>query len=324
MAYYEVKPTPETLHGTYSREFPPILTIHSGDTVCFSTLDSRWHLEPPFGGAQPRTFHPRDPQRDAGHALIGPIAIRGAKPGMTLAVRVDDIRVGTWGWTTAGGSDWAVNRLLGLDDPPMAVLAWELDPDALIGRNSLGHEVKLRPFMGQMGMPPNEPGLHSTRPPRFCGGNLDCKELVVGSTLYLPIPVEGGLFSVGDGHALQADGEVAGVAIECPMERVELTFFLEPDLQLAMPRAHTPAGWVTMGLHEDLHEAMMLALDGMLDLMEELYGLKRKEALALASVVVDFRITQVVNGGVHGVHALLPHGALRRTTGVGTSEGRGG
>jgi len=160
-----------------------------------------------------------------------------------------------------------------------------------------------------MGMPPDEAGTHDTGPPRFCGGNLDCKELVAGSTLYLPIAVKGGLFSVGDGHALQGDGEVCGTAIECPMERVSLTFLLRDDLRLTTPRANTPAGWLTMGLHEDLNQAMDMAMIGMLDLMEELYDLPRPEALALASLVVDLRITQVVNG-VRGVHALLPHGVL--------------
>jgi acetamidase/formamidase len=139
---------------------------------------------------------------------------------------------------------------------------------------------------------------------------MDCKELVAGSTLYLPIPVPGALFSVGDGHAAQGDGEVCGVAIECPMELVDLTFRLRDDVRLTTPRANTPVGWITLGFDEDLNEATVLALIAMLDLMTELYGLSRPDALALASLVVDFRITQVVNG-VRGVHALLPHGAIR-------------
>jgi acetamidase/formamidase len=159
-------------------------------------------------------------------------------------------------------------------------------------------------------MPPDEAGMHDTRPPRFCGGNMDCKELVKGSTLYLPVPVSGALFSVGDGHAVQADGEVCGVAMECPMELVDLTFRLRDDLHLATPRANTPSGWITLGFHEDLNEASVIALVAMLDLLGEHYGLQRPEALALASLVVDFRITQFVNG-VRGVHALLPHGAIR-------------
>jgi acetamidase/formamidase len=158
--------------------------------------------------------------------------------------------------------------------------------------------------MGVMGMPPPEPGRHSTIPPRVWGGNIDCRELVAGSTLYLPIPVDGALFSVGDGHALQGDGEVGGTAIECPMARVELRFDVL-DAALRRPRANTPAGWITFGLAESLDTATIEALDEMLDLMRELHGLARLEALATASVVVSMRVTQIANR-VHGVHALLP------------------
>lgn len=160
-----------------------------------------------------------------------------------------------------------------------------------------------------MGMPPDEPGLHSTIPPRPTGGNLDCKELVEGATLYLPIAVVGGLFMVGDGHAAQGDGEVSVNGVECPMDEVLLTFTLHDEMPLQMPRAHTPTGWITFGLHADLQEATWLALEGMLDLLQEQWHLSRADALALASVVVDMRITQVVNE-VQGVHAFLPHGAI--------------
>lgn len=178
------------------------------------------------------------------------------------------------------------------------------------GQNQFGQSVALRPFMGILGMPPAEPGLHSTVPPRATGGNLDCKELVAGSTLYLPIAVPGGLFSVGDGHARQGDGESCVTAIECPMDCVEITFELHPTLRLSTPRAHTPVGWITFGLHEDLNEAALLAVEAMVEFMTERYKLTRHQALGLASVVVDLRITQMVNG-VHGVHAVLPHGALK-------------
>jgi acetamidase/formamidase len=143
------------------------------------------------------------------------------------------------------------------------------------------------------------------------GGNIDCKELVAGSTLYLPISVPLGLFSVGDGHAVQADGEVSSTAIECPMERVELTFSLDETRSLTTPCAHTPAGWITMGFHEDLHEASMIALEAMLDLMSHQYALSRRDAMALASLIVDLHITQLVNAGIRGVHAILPHGAFQ-------------
>lgn len=310
MATYTIEPERRTLHGSFSREFSPILTIDSGDTVRYRTLDAGWGLEPLVSLDLPRwTFMPRDDQSDDGHALCGPVAVRGAQPGMTLEVQINDIRPGTFGLTIAGPRerDNEDNRRLGIEHATL--LRWTLDADTMIGRNQYGHTLTLRPFMGVMGMPPGEPGIHSTIPPRFCGGNMDCKELVAGSTLYLPIPVPGALFSVGDGHALQGDGEVCGVAIECPMELVDLTFRLRDDVRLATPRANTPAGWVTLGFHEDLNEAAVIALIAMLDLLEEQYSLPRPDALAMASLVVDFRVTQFVNG-VRGVHALLPHGAI--------------
>jgi acetamidase/formamidase len=180
----------------------------------------------------------------------------------------------------------------------------------MTGRDQHGHILALHPFMGVMGMPPDEAGYHGTGPPRFCGGNIDCKELVAGSTLYLPIAVSGALFSVGDGHGTQGDGEVCGTAIECPMDLVDLTFHLRDDLHLTTPRANTPAGWLTLGFHEDLQEATYIALEAMLTLLCEQHQLTRTDALALASLVVDMHITQIVNG-VRGVHALLPHGIIR-------------
>ena len=313
MAFYEIVPERRTLHGKFSRESQPCLTIHSGDTVRFQTLDAGWHIEPRTStvfAESPQKFEPRDPERDAGHALCGPVFVAGAEPGMTLEIEIGEIRPGSWGWTIAGGWDSPVNRRLGIAAGGDVLHLWTLDTEAMTGRNQHGHEVALRPFMGVMGMPEDAPGLQSTSPPRVTGGNLDCKELVTGSSLFLPVAVPGGLFSVGDGHATQADGEVSGLAIECPMERVDLTFRLHPQMSLTAPRANTPAGWLTLGVNEDLDEAMSLALDAMLDLMGELHGLERRDALALASLVVDLRVTQVVNG-VQGVHALLPHHALK-------------
>src|SRR5262249_17653457 len=149
-------------------------------------------------------------------------------------------------------------------------------------------------------------------PPRATGGNLDCKELIAGSRLYLPVEVEGALVSVGDGHAVQGDGEVSGLALECPMERAELEFILHDGPPLTMPRANASIGWITFGLHESLDEAWAMAVDGMLELMKSEFGIERKEALSLCSLLVDLRVTQVVND-VKGVHAILPHGLLRST-----------
>jgi acetamidase/formamidase len=158
-------------------------------------------------------------------------------------------------------------------------------------------------------MPPPEPGVHSTGPPRRWGGNIDCKELVAGTTLFLPIPVDGACFSAGDGHAAQGDGEVSGTAIECPV-RARLTLDLRDDLSLEWPIARTADAWLTFGFDEHLGHAARIAVDGMLDLMGRELGLDRGDALAFASVVVDLRVTQVVNGAL-GVHAVLRDDALQ-------------
>lgn len=230
---------------------------------------------------------------------------------MTLSIHIDDLQVGSYGWTGAGGWSTPLNDRLKVTELPEFSLHWELDAETMTALDQYGHTVSLRPFMGVMRMPLDVPGKQPTPPPRITGGNMDCKELVAGTTLYLPIAVEGGLFSTGDGHAAQGDGEVSVMAIEAPMQRCELTFDLLPDLHLTTPRANTPSGWITLAFHEDLDEAIGIALEAMLDLMGELYGYERQMALALASVVVDVRITQLVNAGVRGVHAFLPHGAIR-------------
>lgn len=312
MPVHHIEPRRETLTGTFSRDDTPILTIDPGDTVVYRTLDAGWSVGE---GNPPRAkFEPRNPLRDGGHAMCGPVAIRGAKPGMTLGVHIGSLRTGNWGWTVAGGWNHPVNARFGLVESGEFYIPWTLDPDRLTATSPEGTLLSLRPFMGVMGMPTDEPGILSSSPPRRTGGNLDCKELVPGSALYLPIEVVGGLFCVGDGHAMQGDGEVSVTAIECPMERVELTFSLHDDMPIHSPRAYTPSGWLTFGLHEDLEEAMYRALEEMLRLLQEQYGYDRRAALAIASLTVDLRITQIVNG-VRGVHAVLPHDAIRRAGG---------
>jgi acetamidase/formamidase len=304
-------PSRATLHGHFSRDLPPALSIQPGDTVRFECLDSNWGLEPYNGrDLRRREFAGRIPILDDGHALTGPVYISGAKAGMTLAVRIDAVQVGGWGTTFAGGWPAEWNKRLGLSTNGVFHV-WKFDAEKGAATNQHGASVRIRPFMGIYGMPPAEAGVHSTIPPRASGGNIDCKELCAGSTLYLPIAVEGGLFSTGDGHAAQGDGEVSITAIECPMT-VDLTFDLLEDMPLSGPVANTPAGWVTLGFHADLDEAFYNALESMLCLLKRLHNLDRADALALASVAVDFRVTQVVNT-LKGIHALLPHGAITRT-----------
>lgn len=314
---YKLEPNSESLHGFFNKDLEPALTIHSGDTVIFRTLDSAWGLEKRSApGKQRKRFTELKPERQTkqfGHALVGPVYIQGAKPDHTLEVKINEILPGSWGWTSGGGFPSYWNKKLELDQEKEMLLDFELDVEKMIGTSqfdNFDYNVVLHPFMGIMGMPPMEDGRHSTFIPRDTGGNIDCKELQAGSTLYLPIAVEGGLFSTGDGHAAQGDGEVAGPGLECPMDRVSLTFHVRKDMKIERPRAKTNSGWITMAFHEDLDEAMWLALSDMLDLMVELYNIPRVEAYAYATMVIDLRITQIVNLS-KGVHAYLPFDALR-------------
>jgi acetamidase/formamidase len=291
-------------HGYFDPGLAPALTIDPGDTVVYTIMDSGWGLEPWEGGAyRPRREVERD---DDGHALVGPIGVRGATPGTALRIEIGELVPGEWGAVLAGGWMSAHNERLGVVGDGV-VHAYTFQDG--VARSHLGHEVALRPFLGVMGNAPAAPGRHSTIPPRACGGNLDCRELIAGATLWLPVEVDGALFSCGDGHAAQGDGEVAGTAIECPMARAELTFAVE-ERALTAPLARGADGaWITFGLHEDLDEAAVQALDGMLALIGERLGLTRRDALAYASLHVDLRITQIVNA-VKGVHAVLRGEAL--------------
>ncbi len=300
LGHYTLSAERPHLHGAFSRERPPVLTIQPGDTVRFSTMISSWQT-----GPDGPVLAPRDPEADRGHALTGPVAIEGAKPHDMLAVRVEQVRPAAWGQSGAGGGPWGLNREMGLEGVPRLRMGWTLDENRRTAANAFGHRVRVAPFMGVMGMPDSVAGWQSTIPPRRTGGNIDCRELVAGSTLYLPVGLPEGLFSVGDGHAAQGDGEVGGVAIECPMEQVDLTFSLEADPLLSTPYAATPAGWITFGFDADLDQAAMAALDAMLALMVKQLDLHdRAHALALATAVVDMRVTQLVNQ-VRGVHAVL-------------------
>lgn len=304
---HEIPLERRTLHGHFSRELTPILTVDSGDTIAFACLDAGWHVAPG------EKFAPIDQEFDSGHALIGPIEIRGARKGQTLAIQIESVRVGNFGFTVAGGwSTWLNDRIGMGPEAGEHLVRWSLDPDAGVARDDQDRELDLDPFLGVLGMPPDEPGTHGTGPPRQCGGNIDCKELRAGTTLFLPISVDGAYFSAGDGHGRQGDGEASGTAIECPLDRTELTLTVRDDLELEWPVAWTPGAWVTFGFDEDLDEAAAIAVGGMLDLMGRELGLGRGDALAFASLVVDVRVTQLVNG-VLGAHAVLPHDAIRTT-----------
>jgi len=285
VATHELPLEQRYLHGYFSRDLEPALEIDAGDSVRITLPNAGWDLT-----AEER-FEPRNPELDTGHALAGPIEVRGAKAGQTLAVRIDEVEVGEWGVT------WV---------PDDHLVHWALADGR--GR-AIGLEVDLAPFLGVLGMPPAEPGPHSTIPPRPCGGNIDCKELVAGTTLFLPIPVDGARFSAGDGHAAQGDGEICGTAIEAPAQ-AQLTLGVREDLPLEWPVARANDAWLTFGFDEHLGGAAKIAADGMVALMGRELGLDEEDALALASVAVDLRVTQVVNG-LLGVHAVLADDAIR-------------
>lgn len=309
MTTHRLDPHRSTLHGTFSSRWEPVLTIDPGDTVTVSTLDARWSIEGPAADGSPgRQLEPRDPERDNGHALCGPIAIRGARPGMTLVVDIGEIVPGGWGWTAGGAWPNGINEHLGIGDDDVR-LNWTLDRETGRAVNQFGQSVRMAPFFGVMGMPGGSDTPVPSWTPRPEGGNIDCKELISGTRLYLPVRIDGGLFSVGDGHAAQGDGEVSGTGIECPMDSASLTFDLSDEFVLTTPLARTPDAWMTFGFDEQLDGAALKALDAMLDLFGREFAITRANALALASVAVDLRVTQIVNG-VRGVHAVLRDDAI--------------
>lgn len=306
MAEHRLDPTPDTVTDVFSRDLPPVLTVDPGDTLVVRSLDASGYLEPQ---RKPGEQVPKMIAEARGHCLAGPIAVRGARPGMMLAVRLESLRPDDWGWTVAAALDNKLNQRLGVAGGPPSWLLWDVDADAGTARNDRGLSVDIAPFLGVVGLPPAEPGEHSTVPPRATGGNIDCKELVAGSTLYLPVAVPEALLCVGDGHSRQGDGEVSGTAIECAMTT---TFTVDLVTEPPVPTAHavTPAGRITFGFDADLNEATAQALDAMLGWLQSLYDVDKATALALASPVVDMRVTQIANQ-VWGVHALLPDGVLR-------------
>jgi acetamidase/formamidase len=241
-----------------------------------------------------------------GHPLTGPVAIRGAQPGDVLQVDVLDLVPGAFGVTT-----FAPDRgLLAGDFPEPYLKVWDLTADRAELRP--GVRVPLAPFLGVMGVALAEPGEHSTIPPRAAGGNMDIKQLTKGSTLYLPIAVAGALFSCGDGHAAQGDGEVCITAIETTMTAT-LRLGVRRDLRIAGPEFETTSAgalagrqYVTTGIAPDLMEASKQAVRAMIGHLVAACGLTREEAYVLCSVAVDLKISEVVDAPNWVVSAFLP------------------
>ena len=300
--------TPDTVVETISRDSPPVLTVRPGDTVVMESLDSGGHLERQQvpGEERPRMFSPR-----RGHCLTGPVAVEGAQTGDVLSVHFAALEPGPWGWTASGGADSWLNQRLGLGEGRGGHLLWEIDPAAGLATSHLGYAVRLAPFLGVVGVACDVPEELSTVPPRpESGGNMDCRDLVTGSILYLPVNVAGALLTAGDGHAAQGHGEVGGTAIECPMTTT-MVLDLVADPPLRSVHAVTPTGRLTLGFDADLNVATAAALDAMVTWLQSLLEVTRAEALALSSAAVDLHVTQVANQ-TWGVHAFLGHDAIQR------------
>jgi acetamidase/formamidase len=306
-----LEPSPKTVAwGHYDATTPPTLRIRSGDTVEVHTLITSTPPRLEGAGVKPDQIEPSlreifttvTNKGPGGHILTGPIYIEGAEAGDVLEVRIQSIKLAIpYAYTAfrpgAGflPEDFAYSK--------MKIIP--LDEKRMVGRFGDGIEIPLRPFFGSMGVaPPEAYGRVSSAPPGIHAGNLDNKELVAGTTLFIPVHVRGALFQVGDGHAAQGNGEVCITALETSLVG-KLQFIVRKDMKLRWPRAETPAAFMTMGINEDLTEATRIAVREMIDFLVGEKKLSRDDAYMLASVAADLSITQLVDG-TKGVHAMIP------------------
>jgi acetamidase/formamidase len=306
-----VTASPENCHwGFFDAARLPVAEVESGAAVTIETVSgSPEHL--PQEGAfhvppELLEIHARSDRQLPGHILTGPVAVTGAMPGDVLEVRILDVSLRQdWGWNM-------IRPLAGTlpeEFPTGRVVTIPLSAEAGIAKLSWGLDLPLAPFFGVMGVaPPPNWGRISTIQPRRHGGNIDNRELVAGTTLYLPVFVEGALFSCGDGHAAQGDGEVCVTAIETALEGT-FRLTVRRDLSLSAPRAETPTHVVTMAFHEDLDRCAEMALRDMIDWIVDLAGLGREDAYMLCSLAGNLRITQTVNGN-KGVHMMMAKALL--------------
>lgn len=307
MSETTVEAGPGTVHWGYlSSEIAPVARISSGEWVTVSTVsgppDVVAAAPKPAAASLQAILEKETKRKMPGHICTGPIAVEGAKPGDVLQVDIESIDL---------DSDWAytgVRPLAGalphdFDERHMTYL--EIDRAKQIARVPWGMEIPLRPFFGVLCVAPPSPwGELSTVPPRRNGGNLDNRELVAGTTLYLPVFVDDALFSVGDGHGAQGDGEICTAAVEMNLRgRFRLT--VRRDMSLTWPMAETPTHIITMAFDPDLDDCVVIAVRLMIDLLENRAGLTRAQAYTLLSYVGDLRVTQVVNGN-KGIHLMVP------------------
>ncbi len=309
--HHVIESSPSTVHwGVFDPALKPLITVQSGDTVTFNCVSGGRDVMPPPPFVIPPELleiHAKCTPRAPGHILTGPIAIAGAEPGDALEIRVKDIKVRT---------DWGYNGFRPLrgslpeDFPYTRIIHIPVDRARNVAMLPWDMELPLSPFFGVMGVaPPPHYGVVSTIEPREYGGNIDLKEMTVGSTLYLPVFNKGALFSCGDGHGVQGDGEVSLMALEICLAGT-FEFILRKDLSLKFPRAETPTHWITLGLNEDLDQAAKQALREMIKLLQEIRNMHPADAYSLCSLAVDLRVTQLVDGN-KGIHAMLPKSLLR-------------
>lgn len=313
---HELPLTPANVHwGHYDPALPPVVTIRSGDRVRLEALVARGLERLRMAGVPEASFTAGERSVEAAvtergpgaHPLTGPIRVEGAEPGDVLEIRILEVEPltawGVSGFLPGGGT-------LPDDFPYAALRRFELDAAAGVARMGAAATIPLRPFFGSIGVaPPVLRGRVSSGPPDYFGGNLDNRDLVAGTTLFLPVQVSGALLSIGDGHAAQGDGEVSGTAIETSMRGL-VEIHVRKDQSLRWPRAETPTHWISMGFHPDLDEAARMATRGMVEFLVAEHGLDPADAYVLCSVALDLRVTQLVDG-TKGVHGALARDVLR-------------
>src|SRR6267142_974696 len=310
-ATHTLKPTPKTIAwGYYDASTAPVLHVKSGESVEIQTLitSSPKRLE----GAGVAAEQVEQPLRDiydqvkdkgpGGHILTGPIYIEDAQPGDVLEVKILSIKLAIPYAYNAFG---AGRGYLPDDYPYAKIKIIPLDAQRMVAKFAPGIEIPLHPFFGSMGdAPPESAGRFNSAPPWIMAGNLDNKDLVAGSTLYIPVHAPGALFEVGDGHAGQGDGEVDITALETSLIGT-FQFIVRKDMHLKWPRAETPTHYITMGLNDDLNACATLAVREMIDFLTTEKQLSRDDAYMLSSVAADLHITELVDGN-KGVHMMLP------------------
>ena len=313
---YELKPSSATVHrGFFDASLKPVLTIDSGDIVRLWTATGYPRYFESLGIAKEKippelyTAYEGAPgeQRDD-HNLDGPIAVRGAEPGDTVEIRIRAIDL----WLPIAAMSFRANRgSLPEDFPYSRDRVFFLDPAKKVIEFSPGVSVPAKPFWGVIGVaPPRSMGRVPSGPPNVFGGNMDNHDLQPGTSLFLPVHVPGALISIGDGHAVQGDGEVGMSAVETSLKG-EIQVVLHKGMRITWPRAETPTHYMTMGLHEDLNQAAKIATREMLNFVVETKGVPRDDALMLLSAAMDLRVTQIVDG-TKGVHAMLPKAIFHR------------